>query len=252
MRVNTLFFSIVFWIISNATKAQVVNIESERIQSDSSGFLGSIAANFSIASNAKTAIVLDAIAQVEYKSEKDLYLLLGNYGFVSGDDEAFFNSAFLHFRYNRKVGRVLRWEAFTQVQFNKISLIDFRYLLGTGPRFKIYSNKIIQLYAASLAMFEYEEDDIAENRYHRDIRSSSYISFTLTPNAMVKCISTTYYQPLFSDFNDFRVLNEETVDVNVSKKFTIEPKFSFLHDSRPVPTVPHDIYSFSTVFKYTF
>src|SRR5215831_8181479 len=141
------------------SRAQVVNIESQRIQSDSNGFLGSVSANFAFSSNTKTALVADASAQVEYKKDLNLFLLLGSYGFVSGNNEDFFNNAFAHLRYNRKIGDVLRWEIFTQIQFNKISKIDIRYLIGTGPRFKIYSGKVFQFYAATLAMYEYEEDD---------------------------------------------------------------------------------------------
>lgn len=239
-------------IISIPATAQVVNIESQRIQSDSDGVFGSIGANFSISSNTKTAVVLDASAQVEYKQNKNLFLFLANYGFVSGDQEAFSNNAFAHLRYNRKIGPVLRWEAFTQVQFNKISKINLRYLAGTGPRFKIFSNKTLQFYAGTLAMYEYEDDDTTEHRYHHDIRSSSYFSVTLTPGKNVRIVGTIYYQPLYTDFTDFRVLNEEAIQVIVSKKFTIEPKFNFLHDSKPVSGVPHDTYYFTTTFKYTF
>lgn len=246
------FLSIFLLTFSLLTQAQLVNIESQRIQSDSDGVYGSLSANLAFSSNTKTALVFDASSQIEYKKKKDLLLFLANYGFVSGDQEAFFNSAFAHLRYNHKIGPVLRWEVFTQIQFNKISKIDLRYLLGTGPRFKIFSSKTIQLYAATAAMFEYEEDDVPENAYHRDLRSSSYGSITLTPGKQVKIISTTYYQPLFADFNDFRILNEETMQILISKKFSVEPKFIFAHDSRPVVDVPHDSYYFSTSFKYTF
>jgi hypothetical protein len=61
--------------------------------------------------------------RLNIKVEKDLYLLLGNYGFVRGDDEAFLIMLLFPCAYNRKIGPVLRWEAFTQLQFNKISLI---------------------------------------------------------------------------------------------------------------------------------
>src|SRR5215831_7115180 len=84
------------------SNAQVVNIESQRIQSDSNGLLGSVSANLALSSNAKTVIVADASAQVEYKRDLNLFLLLGSYGLVTGNSEDFFNNAFAHLRYNRK------------------------------------------------------------------------------------------------------------------------------------------------------
>ncbi|HUM46462.1 MAG TPA: DUF481 domain-containing protein [Chitinophagales bacterium] len=245
------FFSLLFCFAGNAV-SQVVNIESERLRADSNGLYGSLSANFALTSNTKTIIVFEANSQVEYKQDSNLYLLLGSYGFVNGDNEDFFNNAFIHFRYNRKITKVLRWEAFTQLQFNKISKINLRYLLGTGPRFKLMDKKELKIFIATLAMFEYEEDDTTENYVHRDIRSSSYLSFTLTPAKNVKIVSTTYYQPLYKAFSDFRIMNQESVEVTISRKFTIEPKFSYLYDSRPVSGVPRVNYSFTTGLKYLF
>jgi hypothetical protein len=89
------------------------------------------------------------------------------------------------------------------------------------------------------AMYEYEEDDTTENPYHNDIRSSSYVTFTLVPKKeVISIVSTTYYQPLYNDLNDFRILTQESLVFNVSKKFIIEPKFSYLYDNRPVSGVP--------------
>ncbi|MEP7127943.1 MAG: DUF481 domain-containing protein [Chitinophagales bacterium] len=232
--------------------AQVVNIESERLRADSNGLYGSLGANFALTSNTKTVIVFDANMQTEYKQDSNLYLLLGSYGFVNGDNEDFYNNAFIHFRYNRKLSKLLRWEAFTQLQFNKISKINLRYLLGTGPRFKLTDNKKLKIFVASLVMYEYEEDDTTENYIHRDVRSSSYLSFTYTPVKNVQIISTSYYQPLFTQFNDFRFVNEESVIVSISDKFTIEPKFSYLYDSEPVNGVPRVNYSFTTGLNYYF
>lgn len=253
-KVKQLLLSILFLqvFMSGRLQAQVVNIENERLRTDSNGVYGSLSGNFSLTSNTKTVIVFDAIAQAEYKQDKNLYLLLGSYGFVSGDQESFYNNAFIHFRYNRKVSSLLRWEAFTQGQFNKISKINLRYLLGTGPRFKLVDNEAWKIYAASLVMFEYEEDDTTVQAIHRDIRSTSYLSFTFQPVENVKLISTTYYQPLYADFNDFRLVNEEAFSVSVSKKFSIIPKFSYLYDSRPVSGVPKINYSFTTGIKYVF
>lgn len=246
---------ILMWLLHASAQvacAQVVNIESERLKTDTNGLYGSVSADFALTSNTKTVVVFDGMAQLEYKYDKDLYLLLGNYGLVNGDKESFSNNAFIHFRYNRKMTRHLRWEIFTQLQFNKISKINLRYLAGTGPRFKLVEAEKIALYAATLVMFEYEEDDTTENSIHRDVRSSSYVSFTLPLTENLEIISTTYYQPLYTDFSDFRIMNQVSAALLISEKLQLEPKFNFLYDSRPVAGVPEVNYSLMIGLKYQF
>ncbi len=237
---------------ANFALAQVVNIESERLKADSNGVYGSLSGNFEMTSNTKKVVLFDAAAQVEYKKDSNLYLLLGNYGFVSGDKEAFANNAFIHLRYNRKITKLLRWEVFTQLQFNEVSKINLRYLLGTGPRFKLVDREKLKIYAASLAMFEYEEDDTAEFAVHRDIRSSSYLTLTFLPLENLQIISTTYYQPLYNDFGDFRLMNQESVEISISGRFKLEPAFNYLYDSKPVSGVPNVNYSIKMGLEYHF
>lgn len=253
--------SLFFWLLlfaagalitGSSANAQVVNIESERLKADSNGVYGSLSGDFELTSNTKTVVVFDATAQLEYKQDSNLYLLLGNYGFVSGDKEAFANNAFIHLRYNRKITTLLRWEVFTQLQFNEVSKINLRYLLGTGPRFKLVDKEKLKIYAASLVMFEYGEDDTTENAFHRDVRSSSYLTFTFVPIHNLRIISTTYYQPLYNELSDFRLMNQESVEISISGRFKLEPAFNYLFDSRPVSGVPKVNYSFKMGLEYHF
>ena len=94
----------------------------------------------------KKFFAVNAQAHVQYKSPKSLYLFLGGYGFLKGDDKSFVDYGFLHFRYNYKLNKTVRLEAFTQLQQNVITKINFRFLIGVGPRFKILgSQKITHL-----------------------------------------------------------------------------------------------------------
>jgi putative salt-induced outer membrane protein YdiY len=247
-----IIFAVITVITRSSVHAQVVNIESERLKADSNGIYGSLGGNFELTSNTKRVVIFDAAAQLEYKQDSNLYLLLGNYGFVSGDKEAFANNAFVHLRYNRKITTLLRWEVFTQLQFNEVSKINLRYLLGTGPRFKLVDKEKLKIYAASLAMFEYEEDDTSENAYHRDVRSSSYLTFTFVPIQNLRIISTTYYQPLYNELSDFRLMNQESVEISISGRFKLEPAFNYLYDSKPVSGVPKVNYSFKMGLEYHF
>lgn len=234
-----------------AVKAQIVNIESARMQSDTTGWMGNASTSFDLTKNTQKVFSAEADAHVQYKSKKSLYLLLGSYGFLKAAGTNLIDNTFLHFRYNYKLNSVVRWEAFTQVQKNVITGISSRFLIGTGPRFKILSAKLIRLYAASLLMYEREDETISDV-IQNNIRNSSYISFTITPNKQVEIISTSFFQPLINNLNDYRVLNQVSVRVKAAKKLALALNWNYLNDSKPVTGIPSVNYSLSTGINYEF
>lgn len=232
--------------------AQLVNIEKARMQSDTTGWMGTAGASVSLVKNVNKVVVADANAHLQYKSKRSLYLILGNYGFLKGAGNTLIDNSFIHLRYNYKVTKVLRWEAFTQLQRNTITYISSRFLLGTGPRFKVVSNKVLRVYAASLMMYEYEKETIQPKASHRDVRSSSYVSFSLTPNEYLELVSTTFFQPRINDWNDFRILNQTSLKAKAAKHLSIAINWNYLNDSKPVAGIPSVNYTFSTGVEYEF
>lgn len=246
-----LLFLFLYAVPCTCIKAQIVNIESARIQSDTTGWLGTLGAAISLTKNTQQVFAAEGNAHLQYKSDKSLYLILANYGFLKTTDKKLIDNAFFHFRYNYKLNRTVRWEAFTQVQNNIITRIKSRFLLGTGPRFKIVSAKVFRFYAASLLMYEVEkEKDLPE--LHRDMRSSSYVSFSIYPNDRIEIISTSFYQPRLSEFADYRILNQSSLKVKAGKRLTVSLNYNYLFDSRPAAGIPETNYSLLTGFEYEF
>lgn len=233
------------------THAQIVNIENARIQTDTIGWFGTAGAGLSLTKNTTRVFEADGDAHIQYQTKKDLYLLLGSYSFLKGDDATFIDNTFLHFRYNHKLNSYIRWEAFTQIQKNTVSGISSRFLIGTGPRFKIMKNKIARIYAASLVMYE-REDPTTNDLIQNNIRSSSYVSFTITPNKQVELVSTTFFQPKLNNWNDFRILNQASLRVKAAKKISVRINWNYLNDSMPVEGIPSVSYNLSTGFEYSF
>jgi len=232
-------------LMNSAVFGQIVNMERQRYHKDTTGWSGTANGDISLTNYGQKIFSVNATAHIQYQDKRNLYLLLGSYGFLKGDQQAFIDYGFLHFRYNYKVNKVLRWEAFTQLQQNAITKIGSRFLLGAGPRFKISGTKKLHLYAASLLMFETERQT-GVAKYINDCRNSSYVSLTLLPNDQTQLITTTYYQPVFFDFNDYRWLNQTTFKVNASKKIALTLNWSYQYDSEPALGVRKDTYNLST------
>ena len=252
MRSNVLLLFPLFICLCATSTAQVVNIESSRIQSDTVGWAGSGGAGVSLEKNTTQIVTVNLDAHIQYKTKKDLWLLLGDYGFLKGGGEKFVSNSFGHLRYNRKLNSYLRWEAFAQAQSNYITQIKWRFLLGTGPRFKLLSTSKFKLYAASLIMYENEKENTQPSINHHDLRSSSYISFTYLPNENMELVSTLFYQPLITDWNDARVFNQAVLRVKASKRFGMYIKWNYLFDSRPAGLAPETTYLFISGFNFIF
>jgi hypothetical protein len=249
-RISFLFISLCFFV--SPIRAQIVNTESARMQSDTVGWLGSVGAAFCLTQNTEKIFQVNLEAHLQYKTSNDrgLWLILGNNGFLKIADSKFIADDLLHVRYNRKVNEWMRWEVFGQYQNNMITQIDSRMLIGTGPRFKLVKNKSFRLYAASLFMYEREKEKTNPVVKHSDLRNSSYISFTYLPKENIELISTTYFQPLLKQFRDFRILNQITLGVKATQHFSLEVKWNYLHDRFPAGDAPRTTYLFATGLKY--
>ncbi len=239
--------------LENTAKGQVVNIERKRISADTTGFLGEGYLNFSGAKTTKEILSLGAGILLEYKSKStnDLWLFISDINLVSGEKEKFTNNGFGHLRYNRKIGKAIRWELFTQVQYNSLTKINTRALAGTGLRFKMTQYEKARFYLGVSVMYEYEE--LIEPRiFHHDQRLSSYLSFTLMPEETVSFSSTTYVQPLIKDFADYRIHTENTLDLDITKRLSFIATVKYSFDTRPPEGVPLSTYSFSNGIKIKF
>lgn len=234
------------------SRAQIVNIESRRIQSDTTGWTGSVGGSMSLIKNVNKVFSAGAFAHLQYKNRKNLYLLLGDYSFLKGSNKKFTDNTFFHLRYNHKLNGLIRWELFTQFQTNKITKIDSRFLAGMGPRFKLSGTGVLHVYLGLLAMYEYEREIADPPVSHHNARSSSYLSFTLKPTATLEIISTTFYQPRFDKWTDFRVLNQESVSLAITQQLAATINWNYLYDRYPVAGVPRSNYSFTTGLKYAF
>lgn len=234
-----------------AASAQIVNMESQRYHTDTTGWEGTVGANFSLTDFGQKVYSVNANAHLQYKSEKSLYLLLGGYGFLKGDKQAFVDHSFIHFRYNYKLTSVVRLEAFTQLQQNTVVKLQSRFLIGAGPRFKILSKEKIKLYAGSLPMYEIEKETGNPKRIH-DWRLSSYVSLTFTPNKQTEFTSTTYYQPVLFDLEDYRLLNQSVFKISASKRVAVVIRLNYQYDGSPPVAVPKDTYSFSSGMEVNF
>ena len=95
--IRIIIFASVFSFISSL-QSQVVNIESKRMRSDTTGWLGSAEGNFQLSKSVETIFDLGAKLHFQYKHKNYLWLFLNEYRLIKGGDDEYVNSGFAHIR----------------------------------------------------------------------------------------------------------------------------------------------------------
>jgi len=250
MRIIPLIFILTF----SSSLAQVVNVESLRKPSDSAKWSGSISLDVSLIKNINDIFRIANKAHIQYNDKIDFWLFVNDLNFQKVEGNSLVNRGTQHLRYNRRVTNKIKWEVFTQAQYDAISEIEFRGLLGTGPRFKLSKSDDYRIYVGTLAMMEYEEaTETANSDIRRDWRASAYLSFSLYPTDKISIISTSYYQPRFDKFKDYRFSSNSSLLFEIFKNLAFKTNFNFFYDAFPVSeNVPQTQFELTNGILYSF
>jgi hypothetical protein len=239
-------------LISTSATAQILNAESLRKVTDTSGYSGSLSASFALKRNVNDFLTIGSDIHLQYKMKDHLILFKNDVAFQKIEGENFDNSLISHIRYNYRFHPRMAWEIFAQGQYNKVNLIDFRGLVGTGPRVKLTTSEKYKFYLGLLAMYEHENVTDGVTPTQKDFRVSSYLSFSLYPSDHVTIISTTYYQPRIDKFHDYRISSQSSLLVDLFRNFALKTSYTFTYDVFPAIGIPNSQYDFSTGITYSF
>ncbi len=245
-------FLIASLIIVYKVQSQIINTESFRIVTDTTGWVGKAELNINYAKNIIRILQIQNNIHVQYKTEKHLFMFVNKIGFQSVDKSDFVNNGIQHFRYNYKFKPKVSLEFFLQNQYNAISKIKYRRLIGFGSRFKFGKSEKYKFYLGTLLMYEYENSDDAFNTIHKDWRNSSYFSFSLYFNKKTSLTSTTYYQPRLDLFTDYRILHQSYFKFEIAKNLSYKTSFSYTYDAFPVLGIPKEEISIANGIVYRF
>ncbi len=226
--------------------AQIVNIEERRITgtNDSIRWYGHLNVNANLSKVKDQILQLGSTGQVQYKQDRSLFLLLLDGILLRAGGEDFNKAAFAHLRYNYKLSDPVVMEAYTQAQFNKLLLLELRWLAGLGPRFRLFKDEKGQnrIYAGMAYMYEYNQF-LEGGGIARIHRLSNYISFTFRPWQGVKLVNTTYFQPQFTDWKNYRFSTEWRLDMPLGKRLSFTTDFTYSIDRSLPEGAPGSTYA---------
>ncbi len=246
------FFSVLLGLFMLPCFGQILNAESLRKVTDTSGWSGSASAHFALKRKVNDFVILGSDVHIQYKMKKHLLLFKNDINFNKIEGNKFENSGITHIRHNYRFRPRIAWEVFAQGQYNKVSLINFRGLLGTGPRFKLSQSENYKFYLGTLIMYEHEETADNFTPLQRDIRGSTYLSFSIYPTDRISIVSTTYYQPLLKEVSDYRISSQSSLGVELFGNFDLKLTYTFVYDAAPALGIPTSQYDFRTGISYSF
>ncbi|MFT4663188.1 MAG: hypothetical protein ACI8YQ_001949 [Polaribacter sp.] len=259
MKTNTstigIFLSILFLFCSNIVFSQIVNIEKKRTsKQDSVYWTGDINLGAALIQNSKQIVSINTAMRIDYTRYRHVFMSISDYRLGRVDNNDFINTGFQHFRYNYKINKRWSLEAFTQAQYNEQIQLQLRWLLGVGPRIGLLLDEKKQLYLGTLYMYEYAEEKAEgeEVLFFREHRLSTYLNVHLQPLDYLKISSTTYFQPVITSPDDFRLSTETAVEMKITERLTFTTIFSLLYDSTSPSGIRKTIYSLKNGLRLKF
>lgn len=228
------FFFLLFCSFYVCANAQLVNIESKRMQKDSVRFALKSDVLFDYTDNNGDYIFeIGTNLTTQYKS-KDLnriFFLIGSYDLIRSKDQDFQNSWFFHLRYNQKLSDLFRLEAFVQNQNNTLLSITSRNLVGAGVRLKVISTEATKMYFGNAYMYEIEKSNATDQRFFNH-RNSSYLSLSYAfQKIKLELTGTVYFQPLYDDIGNHRILNQIKAELPITKIVSLSALYNYFYSS---------------------
>ena len=232
-----ILFSGLFILFPGLLSAQLVNIEAKRMQTDSVVFAINADFSFNHTNNDGNQVnQIDAAVTTQLKSKdlRKIYFLLGNYRLIDTGAENLQNAWFLHGRFNYKFEGLpaLRFESFVQGQYNQLLVVEQRNLVGAGLRMKWMDKERFTGYAGNSYMYEIEYSDRAGTTNYNH-RNSTYLTLSYAAESLKFTVANTvYYQPLYCNLKDYRILEQFRLDIPLSNWFKVFTLYNYYFDSK--------------------
>lgn len=244
-------FVVLSWNAFNRTYGQIVNIENKHIVNDTTGWAGNVDGSFAVVQNKLLLFGTSFRSRIQYKAKNDFILWINDFAYTGSKHVVYNNAGMSHLRYAHRIYKGLKWESFTQVQYNQILSQRLRAIIGTGLRLKTIENKNLKSFVGISSFYEYE---VVSNPtiFHNDLRGSSYLSWFVNAENRFSLSGTLYYQPLWINFKDYRLMLQTNFAFPLFKKLDLKFETNIQYDAKPPVDVLNLIFSSSFGLSYKF
>jgi putative salt-induced outer membrane protein YdiY len=233
--------------MTSTAETQIINIQPALIVTEENGLSGEVTASGDWNTGNTTKIAVLGKLSTRFRYDNNHVYLMASGRYIALDESSFEKNISEHLRYRYDWTNWFGSESFAQHEYNEFRRLLVRLLFGIGPRFTPFRSKIFDVALGTAYMLEYEQlddakdaegvllPDASETGLHH--RWSNYLSLNLVIEDKWQLASTTYYQPRFEAFKDFRVLSELAVSMQIVQLFSLKISCAVSYDNRPAMTV---------------
>jgi len=179
---------------------------------------------------------------IGYQQTHHAIKLLSGLKYLTEDQNSITSRNFLQVRYNYILNPTYRTFSFYQYQHNKSLILKSRQIVGAGLRRKFGSKDLPTFHLGMGLMYENEMlnkskllpgESSSLNRLRVD--AIGFFNYSITSNTTLT--NSTYYQPAVSDFGDFRLFDEMSLNVAINKYAELNLSFLWRYDHQPPGTL---------------
>lgn len=243
-------------IISIDSYSQIVNIQPFLRSKAKEGFSTTVNGSLNWKTGNTETLEVEGGLALRYRLKKNLFLGISEIAYADKKGTQYVNKTFNHLRYRRQFTQFWSAEVFAQYEFDEFRRIDTRALIGLGPRITPLRLKSFELSLGTAYMFEYNKnregnygDSGDINKYHR---WSNYINLDFKIDKTFDLFITVYYQPRFDDFNDYRILNDNSLSIKIKPWLKLVNSFVLAYNSRPLISVTNMDTRLKTALQFTY
>ncbi len=238
-------FLFLWSMMSGQAAAQILNIEKARLERDTTK---NVLANFGFMFGARQqqaqVITFSSAENIAVFTKRHQYSLMSSFDLVRLNGNKIVSNGFVHLRSNFYKQNTFSGEIYAQAQYDEIRGMEYRYLLGAGPRWKVQHDEQLTLAFGTSLMYEDERWLFAEQDSATQLlKSSTYFSYHHQWVKHVEINLIVYYQALFRYFDRPRIAADVHLNIALSRRLTLSVKYIFLYDVAPVVPIDRLIYN---------
>ncbi len=248
--IRSIYFLLFVCFASNASA--IVTVSNLRFDNTNSEFVGSFEADIRGASGNTDNSALHLGTNLIWRRSHYINLMIIGYDYGESNNKRNINKTFIHARHIQQYNSTFDWEIFTQIEQNEFTRLSRRKLLGGGIRLAVATNGYLGIGAFYFTERLDKADFTTDNLNDDGIRYNAYWSGDYNFNEATLFESQLYYQPKSDDFNDYRVLFNGSIKVNISQNLGLKISIAVIHDNRPPQNIEQTDFSYRSGIEYNF
>ncbi len=222
------------WLLGGLAHATIVNVLTPTVGVLEDGVHGSVKAGVSLLEGNEKRVGFDLAAGLTYKRRKHLVALRASSDVARAFGDTVSQKAFANLRHRWLFADPVSALGFVQVDHNRFRGLLVRNLVGGGVDIRVWRNDWTEAHLGLSIMGEYQDhgDGFIDEDRGLHGRMSDYFTVAVKSETVVLA-STTFIQPRLDDWSNWRLLEELSFTVDISKLLDWNVLFRVERDNRP-------------------